>query len=129
MLTDLFFQTNMFELVTNKTMSRSSWLTSFFDSSWVGSIFCGSGQVSHLWFGFGKFPLKMSIFSIFFPSDQKKSLQVGSKSTWVKGGSASYLLQVKSKLGSGQGPSLCLSSMASSFLKQKMPQYSGKSTL
>jgi len=56
-----------------------------------------------LWFGFefGKYPLKMSNFSIFFPSNQKKSLRVGSKSTWVKGGSASYLLQVKSKLGSG----------------------------
>jgi len=30
----------------------------------------------------------------------------GSKSTQVKGGSASHLLRVKSKLGSGQGPSL-----------------------
>jgi len=32
------------------------------------------GWVSHLWFGFefGKFPLKMSNVSIFFPSDQKK---------------------------------------------------------
>jgi len=68
----------------------------------------GSGWVSHLWFGFefGKFPLKMSNFSIFSPSDQKKSLRVGSESTRVKGGSSSYLLRVKSKLGSGQGPSL-----------------------
>jgi len=33
-----------------------------------------SGRLSHLWFGleFGKFPLKMSNFSIFFPSGQKK---------------------------------------------------------
>jgi len=38
--------------------------------------------------------------------DQKKSLRVGSESTWVEGRSASYLLQVKSKLGLGQGPSL-----------------------
>jgi len=37
----------------------------------------------------------------FFPFGSKKSLRVGSKSTWVKGGSASYLLRVKSKLGSG----------------------------
>jgi len=65
------------------------------------------GQVSHLWFGFGfgKFPLKISNFSIFFPSGQKKSLWVGPKSTQVKDGSTSYLLQVKSMLGSGQGPS------------------------
>jgi len=43
----------------------------------------------------------MSNFSIFCPSGQKKSLQVGSESTQVGGGSASYLLRVKSKLGSG----------------------------
>jgi len=48
----------------------------------------------------------MSNFSIFCPLGQKKSLRVGSDSTRVKPGSASYLLQVKSKLGSGQGPSL-----------------------
>jgi len=59
-------------------------------SGWVGSIFCSSGWVSHLWFGFGKFPLKMSIF---FPSRKKKILRVGSK--------AFYLLRVKSMLESG----------------------------
>jgi len=48
----------------------------------VGSIFCVK-------------------FSIFFPSGQKKSLWVGSVSTWVKGGSTSYLRRVKSKLGLG----------------------------
>jgi len=85
----------------------------------------GSGRVSHLWFGleFGKFPLKMSNFSIFYPSGQKKLLRVGSESTRVKAGSASYLLRVKSKLGSGrvesgQGPSL-LSINLHSFLVQK----------
>jgi len=33
----------------------------------VRSIFCGSGRVSHLWFGleFGKFPLKRQIFQFF----------------------------------------------------------------
>jgi len=77
----------------------------------VGSIFVariGSGRVSHLWFGseFGKFPLKTSNFSIFFSLGQKKSLRVGSESIRVKGGSASYLLRVKSKLGSSRGPSL-----------------------
>jgi len=46
----------------------------------VGSIFCGSGWFSHLWFGFefGNFPLKMSNFSI-FSLRVKKSLWVGSK--------------------------------------------------
>jgi len=39
----------------------------------VGSNFCCSGRVSHLWlgYGFGKFPLKMLNFSIFCPSGQK----------------------------------------------------------
>jgi len=37
------------------------------------------GRVSHLWFGFGKFPLKIPNFSVFFPLSQKKSLRVGSK--------------------------------------------------
>jgi len=85
----------------------------FFDQGWVGSIFCGSGWVSHLWLGFefGKFPLKMSNFSIFCPSGQKKSLRAGSKSSQVKGRSAPYLLRVKVKLGSGQGPSLLLTMM------------------
>jgi len=100
----------------------------FFDPGWVRSIFCGSGRVSHLRFvfEFGKFPLKTSIFSIFFTSDQKKSFRIGSKSTRVKGGSASYLLQVKSKLGSGpvwSGPisrpisfEVCYSIIYNSFL-------------
>jgi len=66
----------------------------------------GSGQPFMVWLEFGKFPLKMSNFSIFSPSGQKKLLRVGLESTRVKAGSASYLLRVKSKLGSGQGPSL-----------------------
>jgi len=71
-------------------------------------LLLGLGQVSHLWFEFkfGKFPLKTSNFSIFFPPGQKKSLRVGSKSTRVEGGLASYLLRAISKLGSGQGLSL-----------------------
>jgi len=42
-----------------------------------GSVFVS--QVRHLWFGFefGKFPLKMANFSIFFFLGQKKSLWVG----------------------------------------------------
>jgi len=46
----------------------------------------------------------MSNFSIFFPSGQKKSLQVGPENTRVEGGPASYLLRVKCKLGSGPIP-------------------------
>jgi len=59
----------------------------------VGQNFCCSGWVSHLWFGFGieNFPLKIPIFF--------NSLPFGSKSTWVKAGSASYLLRVKSMNG------------------------------
>jgi len=66
------------------------------------------GRVSHLRFGFEfqKFPLKMSNFSIFFLSGQKKLLRVRSESTRVEARLVSYLLRVKSKLGSGQGPSL-----------------------
>jgi len=43
-----------------KTSPSTSLLVMFFDPGQVGSIFCGSGRVSHLWFGFefGKFPLK-----------------------------------------------------------------------
>jgi len=70
------------------------------------SIFSGSGWVGLAIHGLGlglkNFSLKMSKISIFFPSDQKKSLRVKSKSTWVKGGSASYLLRVKGKLGLGR---------------------------
>jgi len=49
--------------------------------------------------------IKMSNFQ-FFSLWVKKISSVRSKSTRVKGGLASYLLRVKSKLGSDQGPSL-----------------------
>jgi len=82
-----------------------------FDLGRVGSIFCGSGwvglgQTYMVWVWIWKMSPKNVKFSIFFPSGQKISLRIGSESTRVEGGSASYLLQVKSKLGSGQGPSL-----------------------
>jgi len=54
-------------------------------------------------FGFGKFPLKMSNFSIKFLLGPKIFFRVGSKTIRVKGGSASCS---KSKHGVGQGPSL-----------------------
>jgi len=82
----------------------------FFNPGGVRSIFCGLGQVGSAIYGLGlnleNFSQKCQIFN-FFPFGSKKSLWVGSKSTWVEGWPASYLLRVKSKLGSGQGPSLC----------------------
>jgi len=60
-----------------------------------------SGRVSHLWFGFGKFSLKIPKIFNFFPFGLKKSHRILSKSTRVKDGLASYLLRVKSMLGSG----------------------------
>jgi len=64
--------------------------------TWVrlGQFFCGSGRVSHFLFGFdfGKFPLKMSNFSIFpFRLGQKVP---GSKSAWP-------LIYYRSKVSSG----------------------------
>jgi len=69
-----------------------------FSSDGSGSKIFEPGRVSHLWFGFE--------FGKFF------HFRVGSESTGVKGGLASYLLQVKSKLGSGQGPSLNFSNLS-----------------
>jgi len=105
-------QTEYKDVGSNLWSSDGSGLN-FFDPGRVGSIFSNSGWVgwvSHQCFGlgFGKFPLKNSISSIFFPLGQKKSLQVGSKSTLVKGMSASYLPQVKSMLGSGPISSLVM---------------------
>jgi len=44
------------------------------------------GQPFMVWSWFWKFPLKMSIFSIFFLMDQKISLRVGPKSTQTNAG-------------------------------------------
>jgi len=75
----------------------------------VNFLLLGLGWVTHLWFG--KFPPKnLKVFN-FFPFGSKKSLWIGSKSTPVKDGSASYLLRIKSMIGSGQGLSLVLSKM------------------
>jgi len=62
----------------------------------------GLGRACRLWFGYGfqKFPLEIPNFSIFSPSGQK-NLIIRAKSTNVKDGLASYLLQLKSMLGSG----------------------------
>jgi len=65
----------------------------------VGSIFCGTGRVSHLWFGFefGKFPLKMSNF---FLSGQKNLFGSGQKVPRSKVGWP--LIYCRSKVSSGR---------------------------
>jgi len=70
--------------------------------AWVGS-----GQPSMVWVWIWKIsPKKVKFFNFFPFGSKKKSLRVGSKSTWLKGRSPFYLLRVKSMLGLGQGPSL-----------------------
>jgi len=72
----------------------------------VGSIFCGSGQTFMVCVWILKISSKNVKFFNFLPFGSKKISLVRSKSTRVKGGSASYLLRVKSTLGSGLCPSL-----------------------
>jgi len=62
----------------------------------------GSGQVSYLWFvfEFGKFHLKMSNFSIFFPSHQKNLFRLGQKVSRLKAGWP--LIYCGSKVSSGR---------------------------
>jgi len=64
----------------------------------------GSVQSSLVWVW--KIPPKNPKNFNFFLFGSKKSLWVWSKSARIKDGSASYLLQVKSMLGLGQGPPL-----------------------
>jgi len=59
----------------------------------------GSGQPFMFLVWVRKIPLQISNFSIFFPSDQKNISGSGQK---VPVSKASYLLRVKSKLGSGR---------------------------
>jgi len=68
----------------------------------------GPGRVSHLWFGFefGKFPLKIPNFSIFFPLGQKNLFETGQKVPGSKASRPLIYCGSKVMLGSGQGPSL-----------------------
>jgi len=66
----------------------------------------GSGQPSLVWVW--KISHKNPKFFTIFPFGSKKSPWVGSNSTRVIDGSASYLLQVKSRFRLGQGPSLVI---------------------
>jgi len=74
----------------------------FFDPGLFGSIFCGLGWVSHLWFGFefGKFLLKMSNFSIFSLWLKKNLFGLGRKVPGSKMGQP--LIYCGSKVGSGR---------------------------
>jgi len=51
-----------------------------------GSKFFDLGRVSHLWFGFGKFALKIPNVSIFFPLGQKNLFRSGQKVPMSKTG-------------------------------------------
>jgi len=77
--------------------------------TWVGSNFCCSGQVSHIWyvFGFGNFHLKIPIFSIFCPLVKKISL--GRVGNYPGQSQVGFLFTVGQKYAwvwAGQGPSL-----------------------
>jgi len=72
----------------------------------VNFLLLGLGQVSHLWFGFGKFPPKNPKLFLFFSLRIKKYLRDRSKNTRVKDWSTSHLLRIKSILSSWLGPSL-----------------------
>jgi len=94
----------------------------------VGSNFCGSGRVSHLWFGFEfqKFPLKMSNFSIF--SLRVKKIPLGRKVPRSKPDRT--LVYCGSKVSSGQGPSLDQRLFACSWDQIRFPHqttFSGSS--
>jgi len=65
---------------------------------------CCSSWVSYLWV-WKTSPKNPQIFN-FFASGQKKYHWVRSNNIWVNDRSAPFILQVKSMLGSGQGPSL-----------------------
>jgi len=86
----------------------------FFDPSLAGSTFLlrlGLSSLILVW----KISPKNTKFFKFFPSDQKKSLWAGSKSTQVIDRSTPFLLRIKSMLGLGQGPSLELTKLGTKF--------------
>jgi len=60
------------------------------------------GRVSHFRFGVGKIPPKIPNFTIFSLGVKKNCFRQGQKVLGPKTGPASYLLRVKSMLGSGQ---------------------------
>jgi len=107
-----FFLINLSSLLVS-LLHSDGFGSKIFDLGRVGSIYCGSGWVGSgqpykVWVWIWKISPRNVKFFIFFTFGSKKFHWVGWKSTRIKGGLVSYLLQVKSKLGSGQGPSLLL---------------------
>jgi len=68
-------------------LAASVWSGSkIFDWGWVNFLLIELGQASHLWFGFGKFPLKIPNFSISLPQVKKNLFWPGQKVTQSKPG-------------------------------------------
>jgi len=78
--------------------------TKIFDLGWVGSVFCGSGQVGSAIYGLGlnfeNFPKIIKFFNFSFRV-RKNLFRLAQKAPRSKAGLASYLLRVKSKSGLG----------------------------
>jgi len=90
---------------------------------WVNFLLLGLGRVSHFWFGFAKFPLKISNFLNFFTSSQKNLIGLGQKVPGSdKVGLASYLLWINSLLGTGLGPFLATLAKCCCTCEQAMLQ-------
>jgi len=75
-------------------------LLPLFTSGGSWSKFFDPGQVSHPWFGFGKFPLKKSNFSIFSLGVKKNIFRLGQKVPQSKAGRP--LIYCGSKISSGR---------------------------
>jgi len=83
-----------------------------------GQFFCCLGWVSHLWFGFGKFSLKVLNFSIFSLRVKKISsgwVKTGQKVPWSKTGQP--LIYCRSIVCSDRGGSGPISSFRYHFFK------------
>jgi len=107
--------------------SSDGYGSKIFDPGWFGSNFCcsgwvGSGQPSLIWVWIWKISPKNIKFFNFLPIGSKKCHWVRLKSTRVRAGSASYLLQVKSMFGSGQGQSL-ISSFCSLYTNKDVTAF------
>jgi len=86
----------------------TTWLWAVMGSGQKFFTLVGSGQPFMVGFEFGKFPLKRSNFQFFSLRVKKYIFGLGRKVPVSKARRASYLLRVKNKLGSGQGPSLTM---------------------
>jgi len=92
-------------------------------SAYGWNLMMGSGQKNFTWVGVWVWKISANNpkFFNFLPFASKKSQRVRLKNIRVKDGPAHYLLQVKSMLGSDQGPSLLKSKFSTT---EGMPQSS-----